>query len=219
MFADADLDLAVEGAVRGIFRNQGEVCLAGSRLLVQRRVHDEFVERFVAAAEALRVGDPKDPATQVGPLVEAAHRDKVAATSSSAQAEGGELLTGGAAPTERRSANGCYFAPTVLAGMDNEMRAVARGDLRARCRSSCRSTTRTRRCDRERHPYGLAGMLWTANLDRAHRVAGGVRTGTVWVNCFFDRDLRAPFGGVKASGIGREGGAYSREFFTEPRPS
>jgi aminomuconate-semialdehyde/2-hydroxymuconate-6-semialdehyde dehydrogenase len=137
VFDDADLDEAVAGAIRGIFTNNGEVCLAGSRLLVQRGVHDAFVERFVAAAEALRVGDPKDPATQVGPLVEAKHREKVDGYVRLGLAEGGTLLTGGGAPADPALAGGHYYAPTVLGGMDNTS---------GRCRSWCRSTTRPTRC-------------------------------------------------------------------------
>jgi aminomuconate-semialdehyde/2-hydroxymuconate-6-semialdehyde dehydrogenase len=217
VFADADLDAAVAGAIRGIFTNNGEVCLAGSRLLVQRSIHDDFVERFVAAARALRIGDPKDLATQVGPLVEAAHREKVDAYVQLGVAEGGELLCGGGPPDDPALAGGHYYAPTILSTMDNSMRAVREeifGPVQTVVPFDDEADALTIAND---SPYGLAGMLWTTDLDRALRMAEHWRTGMIWVNCFFERDLRLPFGGEKASGMGREGGHHSREFFTDPR--
>jgi aminomuconate-semialdehyde/2-hydroxymuconate-6-semialdehyde dehydrogenase len=217
VFADADLDEAVAGAIRAIFTNNGEVCLAGSRLLVQRPVHDEFLERFAAAAADLKVGDPKDPATQIGPLVERAHLEKVAGYVALGLQEGGELVLGGEPPSDPALAEGHYFAPTVLAGMRNDMRSVREeifGPVQAVLAFDDEDDALAIAND---SPYGLAGMLWTEDLDRAHRMAERWRTGTVWVNCFFERDLRLPFGGERASGMGREGGHYSREFFTEPR--
>ena len=217
VFADADLDAAVDGAIRAIFTNNGEVCLAGSRLLVQREIHDAFLERFVAATRALQVGDPKDPATQVGPLVEPEHRDKVAGYVDLARREGGELLTGGGPPPDPALAAGSYFEPTVLAGMSNDMRAVREeifGPVQTVVAFDDEAEALRIAND---SPYGLAGMLWTNDLDRTLRMTEAWRTGMVWVNCFFERDLRLPFGGEKASGVGREGGAHSREFFTDPR--
>jgi aminomuconate-semialdehyde/2-hydroxymuconate-6-semialdehyde dehydrogenase len=217
VFDDADLDQAVAGAVRAIFTNNGEVCLAGSRLLVQQSILDDFTQRFVAAAAALTVGDPKDPSTQIGPLVEQAHWDKVHGYVQLGVEEGGELLLGGGRPDDDPNPGGSYYAPTILAAMRNDMRTVREeifgpvqtivpfGDEAEALRIANDS------------PYGLAGMLWTTSLDRAHRMAADWRTGMVWINCFFERDLRLPFGGEKASGIGREGGHHSREFFTDPR--
>lgn len=217
VFDDCDLDAAVDGAIRAIFTNNGEVCLAGSRLLVQRGILDAFTERFVAATERLAVGDPKEPETDVGPLVERAHWDKVDRYVRLGVEEGGVLLTGGGAPSDAALAGGCYYAPTVLAGMRNDMRAV-REEIFGPVQTivAFEDETEALRIAND-SPYGLAGMLWTSNLDRAHRMAASWRTGMVWINCFFERDLRLPFGGEKASGIGREGGAHSREFFTDPR--
>lgn len=217
VFDDADLDEAVAGAIRGIYTNNGEVCLAGSRLLVQRSIHDRFVERFVAAAQKLRVGDPKLAETDVGPLVDAHHRLKVDGYVQLGIKEGGELACGGQAPRADDLAAGSYYEPTVLVGMHNEMRAVREeifGPVQVVIPFEDEHEALRIAND---SPYGLAGMLWTTNLDRAHRMVEEWRTGMVWVNCFFERDLRLPFGGEKASGIGREGGNHSREFFTDPR--
>ncbi|MHB1810039.1 MAG: aldehyde dehydrogenase [Solirubrobacteraceae bacterium] len=217
VFEDADIDAAVAGAIRAIFTNNGEVCLAGSRLLVQRSIHERFVERFVAAAQALIVGDPKLHETQVGPLVEIAHREKVDGYVRLALAEGGELACGGAPPSDPSLSGGSYYEPTVLVGMSNEMRASREeifGPVQAVIAFEDEADALRIAND---SPYGLAGMVWTQSLDRAHRIVERWRTGMVWVNCFFERDLRLPFGGEKASGIGREGGSHSREFFTDPR--
>src|SRR5882757_7782883 len=217
VMADADLDRAVPGTIDGIFRNQGEVCLAGSRLFVQRPIYDEFCARYVAAAQNLVVGDPREPATQVGPLVSREHLDKVLSYIQLGEQEGAKLLTGGHRLTGGPLADGNYVAPTVFADVENSGRISQEeifgpvqviapfddvGDAIALANDS---------------RYGLAGMIWTTSLDTAHKVAREVRTGTMWVNCFFVRDLRAPFGGMKDSGIGREGGLHSEEFFTEAK--
>jgi len=210
VFADAELDNAVDWAVQAIFRNAGQVCLAGSRLYVQRDVYDEFLHRFVQAAEALRIGDPTDPTTEFGPLASAEHYAKVSGYVDSIEDDGGKVLTGGLgdgwfvrptivvdAPVEARVCREEIFGPVVVVHpFDTEAEAVALAN-----------DTR----------YGLNAMLFTENLSRAHRVSDALKAGTVWVNCFFIRDLRAPFGGVGDSGVGREGGSFSREFFTEPK--
>jgi aminomuconate-semialdehyde/2-hydroxymuconate-6-semialdehyde dehydrogenase len=217
VFADADLDAAVEGSILGAFSNQGEVCLAGSRLLVQRPVYDEFVQRFAERAEALVVGDPRFEATAVGPLVTPEHTDKVLSYIELARDEGAKLLTGGKRLTDGPLASGNYVAPTVFVEADNSMRACQEEIF-----GPVEMVMPFEHVDEavaiaNQSRYGLAGMVWTRNLDTAHRVARGVRTGTMWVNCFFVRDLRVPFGGYKDSGIGREGGDYSHEFFTESK--
>jgi aminomuconate-semialdehyde/2-hydroxymuconate-6-semialdehyde dehydrogenase len=212
VFADADLDKAVGWSLKAIFTNAGQVCLAGSRLYVERPVYDDFVGRFVAAASAMRCGDPREDATEVGPLSSKTHYDKVTGYLEDVGADGSRALCGGAAddgtwvvrptvvvdaPEDSRLCREEIFGPVVtVAPFDSEDEAVGLANDT---------------------PYGLNAMLFTENVRRAHRVAARLRAGTVWVNCFFVRDLRAPFGGVGDSGIGREGGDFSREFCTEPK--
>ncbi|MFD1659078.1 aldehyde dehydrogenase [Streptomyces caeni] len=210
VFADADLDNAVDWSIQAIFRNAGQVCLAGSRLYVQREIYDEFLARFTAAAEALVIGDPKDPTTEFGPLASLEHYTKVRGYVDTVGAEGGRMLTGGLG-------DGWVVKPTVLVDMPLGSRQV--------CEEIFGPVVVVQPFDTEAEavrlandtPYGLNAMLFTENLHRAHRVSAALTAGTVWVNCFFVRDLRAPFGGVGDSGVGREGGNFSREFFTEPK--
>jgi aminomuconate-semialdehyde/2-hydroxymuconate-6-semialdehyde dehydrogenase len=210
VFDDADLDNAIAWSIRAIFSNAGQVCLAGSRLYVQRGIYAEFTDRFVAAAKALVVGDPKDEATQLGPLASEQHYRKVRSYLDGIEADGGTIRTGGLgdgwvvlptvvenAPPAARICREEVFGPVVtIAAFDDDEDAI-------------RSANDTR--------YGLNAMVFTRDLSRAHRASAALRAGTVWVNCFFVRDLRAPFGGVGDSGVGREGGTFSREFFTEPK--
>ena len=217
VMADADLDRAVPGTIDGIFRNQGEVCLAGFRLFVQRPIYDEFCARYVAAAQDLMVGDPREPATQVGPLVSREHLDKVTSYIQLGQQEGAKLLTGGHRLTGGSLADGNYLEPTIFAGVENSSRISQEeifGPVQVIAPFDDVDEAIALANDSR---YGLAGMIWTTSLDTAHKVAREVRTGTMWVNCFFIRDLRAPFGGMKDSGIGREGGLHSAEFFTEAK--
>jgi aminomuconate-semialdehyde/2-hydroxymuconate-6-semialdehyde dehydrogenase len=210
VFADADLANAVEWSLRAIFLNAGQVCLSGSRLYVQRPVYDEFLERFVAGAEAMRLGDPLDEATEVGPLSSHEHWRKVTGYLDQAAAEGAKVRTGG-------RDDGWWVRPTVLVDVRQDM-AVCREEIFGPV-----VVVQPFDTDEEAvalandSAYGLNAMVFTESLRRAHRVAAEVRAGTIWVNCFFVRDLRAPFGGYKDSGIGREGGSYSREFFTEAK--
>jgi aminomuconate-semialdehyde/2-hydroxymuconate-6-semialdehyde dehydrogenase len=213
VFADADLDVAVPTSVRAVFAGNGQVCLAGTRLLVQRAIYDEFLPRFVAEAEKLVVGDPKQPDTFMGPLIEPAHRDKVHGYTELAQTEGGKVLTGGA-PLD---GPGLYYPPTVITGLTNAARAAREEIFGPVSVVIPFDTEEEALAIANDTPYGLAGILNTSNLDRAHRMAARWKAGMVWVNCFFERDLRLPFGGEGISGKGREGGQYSREFFTEPR--
>ncbi|WP_020660817.1 aldehyde dehydrogenase [Amycolatopsis benzoatilytica] len=217
VFSDADLDVAVPQSIRAIFAGNGQVCLAGSRLLVQNSVRDEFLARFIAEAGELTIGDPKDPATFLGPLIEQRHLEKVHSYVELARLEGADVALGGSRLTDPAHAAGFYFPPTVLTGLGNHTR-VAREEIFGPVVTVIGFDTEDEALAiANDSPYGLAGMLFTQNLDRAHRMAARWRAGTVWINTFFERDLRLPFGGEGISGVGREGGQYSREFFTEPR--
>jgi aminomuconate-semialdehyde/2-hydroxymuconate-6-semialdehyde dehydrogenase len=207
VFADADLDVAVDWSIKAIFTNAGQVCLAGSRLYVERPILDEFLARFVAAAEALTLGDPKESGTQVGPLASQTHYAKVRGYVEHAA---GKVLTGGLG-------DGWFVRPTVVVD--------APADSPIQCEEIFGPVVTVTPFDTETEAvaaandsrYGLNAMVFTQNLSRAHRVSAQLRAGTIWTNCFFVRDLRAPFGGFGDSGWGREGGNFSREFFTEPK--
>ncbi len=217
VFGDADLDAAVQGALRGVFYNQGEVCLAGSRILVHRSIYDEFCGRMVAGINEWKVGDPFDPTTRVGPMVSKEHLDKVLYYIDLAEEEGGKRLAGGQRITDGALGRGNFLEPTIFADVDNSMRACREEIFGPVAAVMPFDTTEEAISIANDSPYGLAGMVWTKNLDTAHQVARRMKTGNVWINCFFVRDLRLPFGGYKSSGIGREGGDYSYEFFTEAK--
>jgi aminomuconate-semialdehyde/2-hydroxymuconate-6-semialdehyde dehydrogenase len=210
VFADCDLDNAVSWSIRAMFQNAGQVCLAGSRILVQRGIMDEFLSRFVAAARGLRIGDPLDAATQFGPLASEQHFAKVRSYMETVAEDGGEVVTGGAG-------DGWLVEPTVVTGISPRARIAVEEVFGPIAPIMPFDTEQDAIALANDTRYGLNAMLFTENLSRAHRVAAALRAGTVWVNCFFIRDLRAPFGGVGDSGVGREGGDFSREFFTEPK--
>jgi aminomuconate-semialdehyde/2-hydroxymuconate-6-semialdehyde dehydrogenase len=215
--SDADLDAAVHGSLLGVFLNQGEVCLAGSRIIVHRSIYDEFCARMVEGIEAWKVGNPLDPSTRVGPLVSTEHMEKVLSYIDLAEREGGKRLTGGNRITTGELAKGNFVEPAIFADVDNSMR-VCREEIFGPVATIMPFDTLDEAVTiANDSPYGLAGMVWTKHLDTAHRLAREMKTGNVWVNCFFVRDLRLPFGGYKDSGIGREGGDYSYEFFTESK--
>ncbi|MBL8985918.1 MAG: aldehyde dehydrogenase [Gemmatimonadetes bacterium] len=219
VFADADLDRHLPSIVRSAFANQGEICLCGSRILVEAPLFDTFVERFVAAVTRLKVGDPLDPATEFGALVSAGHRDKVASYLDLARAEGGTIRCGGGRPADlpARCADGYFLSPTVITGLPMTCRTnqeeifgpiVTVTPFRDEAEAVALANDSR---------YGLAASIWTEQLGRAHRVAEAVQCGTIWVNCWLLRDLRVPFGGMRQSGVGREGGDEAIRFFTEPK--
>jgi aminomuconate-semialdehyde/2-hydroxymuconate-6-semialdehyde dehydrogenase len=212
VFADADLDNAVYWAVEAIFRNAGQICLAGSRLFVQDEIYDEFLKRFVAKAESLVIGDPFDPATTFSALSSRKHFEKVAGYVEQIRALGGTVHTGGVAD------DGSWVVrPTIADGLGLDAAPYCEEIFGPVCIVNRFATEDEVVAMANDTRYGLNAMLFTENLSRAHRVSSRLRAGTVWVNCFFIRDLRTPFGGVGDSGVGREGGDFSREFFTEPK--
>ena len=216
VFDDADLAAAVQGSAFAIFHNQGQACIAGSRLLLHHRIAEEFLDRFLALARSIRLGDPLDPATEMGPLTSPEHRERVLGYVKVAVDEGAEVLTGGRAPDDPALARGCYVEPTVVrarpelrvnreevfgpfvtvATFDGDDEAVAMANATA---------------------YGLGGGLWTRDLRRAHRVADAIRSGMVWVNSYKRVHPGSPFGGVGESGYGREMGFEAMHGYTDPK--
>ncbi len=219
IFADADLDAAIATSVRSSFANQGQVCLCGSRVFVERPVYGEFVRRFVEKTAQLKVGDPLEETTDQGALVSQAQLEKVKFYVELARQEGGTIAAGGAIPPppNDRCRDGYFFPPTVITGLPVECR-VNREEIFG-------PVITITPFDEEAEvvgyandvDYGLSATVWTQNLKRAHRVAEQIQSGTVWVNCWLVRDLRVPFGGMKQSGVGREGGNEALHFFTEAK--
>ena len=215
VFADCDMDSTVAGVVRAGFLNQGQVCLCGSRVLVEDSIYDEFRDRFVDAVEAMRIGDPSDEATDLGALISVEHLEKVSGYVDLAKQEGGVLLTGGKPCLPAGFEHGNWMAPAVIEGLSPDSRCSTEeifGPVVALHPFSGEDeavgiANNTR--------YGLAGSVWTSDLERGKRVSEAVQTGMVWVNTGLHRDLRVPFGGVKDSGVGREGGRWSLGFFSE----
>jgi aminomuconate-semialdehyde/2-hydroxymuconate-6-semialdehyde dehydrogenase len=218
VFADADLDEALEGATRAAFANQGEICLCGSRILVERPIYDAFLEGLIARARNLHAGDPAVAGTQVGALVSEAHRDKVAGYLALAEDDGGTVHCGGV-PTRLpgRCGDGFFLEPAVVSGLAPTCRTASEEIFGPVVTVHPFDTEEEAVAIANGTQYGLSASVWTNDLRRAHRVARDLETGMVWVNTWLLRDLRVPFGGVKESGVGREGGRYSLEFFSESR--
>ena len=211
IFADTDLDEAVEGAHFGLFFNHGQCCCAGSRVFVEQPIYDRFVEKSGARARTRTVGDPFDPHTEQGPQVDEAQFDKVMGYIESGRSEGASLVCGG----ERVGNRGYFVQPTVFAGVQDDMK-IAREEIFGPVMSIIPFKRIDEVVDRaNRTTYGLAAAVWTRDIKKAHAVANSVRAGTVWVNCYNVLDTRAPFGGFKQSGIGRELGEYGLQQYTE----
>jgi aminomuconate-semialdehyde/2-hydroxymuconate-6-semialdehyde dehydrogenase len=219
IFADADLDAAIAGSVRSSFANQGQVCLCGSRVFVERSAYKDFVERFMERTAQLCLGDPLDEKTEQGAIVNKTQLEKVKFYVDLAQKEGGKIALGGSAPQppNERCREGYFFQPTVITGLSVSCRTNQEeifGPVITITPFDGEEEVINYANDVE---YGLSSSVWTQNLSRAHRVAERINTGTVWVNCWLLRDLRVPFGGMKQSGVGREGGEEALRFFTESK--
>jgi aminomuconate-semialdehyde/2-hydroxymuconate-6-semialdehyde dehydrogenase len=218
VFADCDLEATAAGAARAAFLNQGQVCLCGSRILVERSIYEPFREALISAAQKMRPGDPADPETRMGALIGMNHRDKVESYVALAQEEGGTILCGGARPELPAPLDeGAFYQPTLVDGLEIDSR-TATEEIFGPVATMHPFDTEEEAVEMANSVrYGLAGSVWTRDLSRAHRVAEAVDSGMVWVNTWLLRDLRVPFGGMKESGVGREGGFRSLEFFSEAR--
>jgi len=218
IFADCDFEKAVSTSIQSSFSNQGEICLCGSRIFVERPLYEKFLKEFTARTKALVVGDPLDEKTNLGAMASEAHMKKVLSYIELAKQEGGTIVSGGKQVNlNSRCANGYFIEPTIITGLSHACRTnqeeifgpvvtIMPFDTEAEVLEYANSTT-----------YGLAATIWTENLNRAHRVAAQVKSGIIWVNCWLFRDLRTPFGGMKQSGIGREGGFEALKFFTDEK--
>jgi aldehyde dehydrogenase (NAD+) len=217
VFADADLDAAVPGAAMAVFANSGQICSAGTRLFVERPIYDEFVERVAAFARTLRVGDPLDPQTQLGPLVSEVQLGRVSEYLASGVAEGARVLAGGKRVGHGALARGNFVEPTVFAGVADSMR-IAREEIFGPVISAMPFDEVDEVIRRGNDtPYGLGAGVWTNTLDHVQRVSRGLRAGSVWVNCYQVMDPAVPFGGYKMSGYGRESGAEHMEEYLQTK--
>jgi acyl-CoA reductase-like NAD-dependent aldehyde dehydrogenase len=216
VFEDAFLPAAVGGSAFAIFHNQGQACIAGSRLLLHEKIADEFLDRFVGLTRTIRVGNPLDPQTEMGPLTSAGHRDRVLSYIDVAKKQGSEILTGGKAPSDAALAGGCYLEPTVVTATQDDR--VCREEVFGpfvsvtRFRDEAEVIAMANSTD-----YGLGGGLWTRDLQRGHRVAAAIRSGMVWVNTYKRVNPGSPFGGVGQSGYGREMGFEAMHDYTEAK--
>jgi aminomuconate-semialdehyde/2-hydroxymuconate-6-semialdehyde dehydrogenase len=216
IFADCDFDKTVDGMARAVFLNSGQVCLCSERIFIERPIYERFVKALAERAKQLKLGDPTDPATEMGPLISAAHRDKVLTYYAIARQEGAQFVVGGGTPRfDNHLDSGCWVEPTLIAGLPDDARCVREEifgpighvtpfDSEAEVIQRANAT-----------PYGLAATIWTSNVNKAHRVAQSMNVGIAWVNTWFLRDLRTPFGGSGLSGVGREGGMHSLNFYSE----
>jgi acyl-CoA reductase-like NAD-dependent aldehyde dehydrogenase len=216
IFDDAPLDAAVNGSAFAIFHNQGQACIAGSRLLIQEKIADQFLEKFVALAKSIRQGNPLDPNTEMGPLTSAGHRDRVLSYIEVAREQGSTILTGGKAPDNPELKAGYYVMPTIVTAKPNDR--VCQEEVFGPFVSVTRFKEESEVVDiANGTEYGLGGGLWTRDLSRAHRVAGAIRSGMVWINSYKRVNPGSPFGGVGQSGYGREMGFEAMHDYTDAK--
>ncbi len=218
IFDDCDFEKALKTSINSSFSNQGQICLCGSRILVQRGIYEKFRDAFVKKVEAMKVGNPMDDDSRMGAIVSKPHYEKVLSYIELAKEEGGTVLTGGhAVQLDGEYKDGWYIRPTVIEGLDQQCRTnqeeIFGPVVTIQPFDTEEEAVELANCT----GYGLAATIWTQDLSKAHRMANSVKSGIIWVNCWLLRDLRTPFGGMKNSGVGREGGWEALKFFTEPK--
>ena len=217
IFADADIEKAVKTTVNSSFLNQGEICLCGSRVFIQKEMYETFKEKLLAQVALLKTGNPTDDTVRVGAIVSKPHFEKVLDYLEIAKTEGAKVLIGGVAVQPEGYENGWFIAPTILEGLPQDCRTNMEEIFGPVITIMPFETEDEVLEFANATEYGLACTLWTSDLNRAHRMAGKIESGIVWINCWLLRDLRTPFGGIKQSGVGREGGWEAMRFFTEPK--
>ncbi|MXY47943.1 MAG: aldehyde dehydrogenase family protein, partial [Gemmatimonadetes bacterium] len=218
VFADCPYEDTLQTALLSSFSNQGEICLCGPRILIERPLYETFRDDFVERTRGLAVGDPRDTGNRLGAVVSEAHMDKILSYVELAREEGGRVLCGGQrVRVNGRCKDGWFVAPTVIEGLSPDCR-TNQEEIFGPVVTLLPFDSDDEAVDQANGtPYGLAAMVWTDNLGRAHRVAERLHAGIIWINCWMLRDLRTPFGGMKQSGVGREGGFEALRFFTEPK--
>jgi len=217
IFADCDFEDMMKTTVHSSFANQGQICLCGSRILVERPIYEKFKDEFVKRVKALKVGNPKDN-VNLGAVVSKPHMEKVLSYVELARDEGGTVLTGGKrAEVGGEFSEGYFLEPTIIEGLSHTCRTNQEEIFGPVVTIMPFDTDEEALMMANSTKYGLASTVWTSNLKRAHTIARELHTGIVWINCWLLRDLRTPFGGVKSSGVGREGGFEALQFFTEPK--
>ncbi|SIT51426.1 putative aldehyde dehydrogenase DhaS [Paraburkholderia piptadeniae] len=216
VFGDANVDAVVQGSAFGIFHNQGQACIAASRMIVHESIADEVLEKFVALARTIRIGDPLDPTTEMGPLTSRQHRDRVLSYVDVAREQGGRVIAGGRSPDNAALANGCYVEPTIVEAKPTDR--VSQEEVFGPFMTvTTFSTDEEALAIANGTEYGLGAGLWTRDLQRAHRVAREIHSGMVWVNCYKRVSPGSPFGGVGASGYGREMGFEAMREYTQAK--
>jgi len=218
IFTDCDFEQAVSTSIHSSFSNQGEICLCGSRILVERSLYEKFVTEFVKRTKELAVGDPLETETRIGAMVSEAHMNKVLSYIEFAKTEGGKIICGGnQVSVSGRCATGYFIEPTIIVGLDQTCRTNQEEIFGPVVTIMPFDTEEEAINYANSNAYGLSATIWTENLKRAHRVSHHIKSGIIWVNCWLLRDLRTPFGGMKQSGVGREGGWEALQFFTETK--
>lgn len=218
IFADCDYDVMLKTTMRSSFANQGQICLCGSRILVEETIFEKFKKDFVEKTKQLRIAPPLSDTSQIGAVVSEAHMEKILTYVELAKSEGGKILTGGKRVIlEAENSKGYYLEPTIIEGLDQSCRTNQEEIFGPVVTIQPFKNESEALILANSTPYGLSSTIWTENLTRAHRMASEIQAGIVWINCWLMRDLRTPFGGVKASGVGREGGFEALRFFTEAK--